>query len=65
MTRPPTAQIARELYIALERSGADPTLLSIVGSWGDTLDDAEVIALLREYNATGQVLHRPLVRTSR
>jgi hypothetical protein len=53
------AQIADELYTALERLGADEELLSVVGSWRDTLDDAEVLALLREYNATGKVLLRP------
>jgi len=60
MTQPSlTAQIARELYIAMERLSADPELLSIVSSYGDTLDDEEILALLQEYNATGQVLHQP------
>jgi hypothetical protein len=53
------AQIAVEIYAALERLGADEDLLSIVGSWRDTLDDVEVLALLRAYNTTGKVLHRP------
>jgi hypothetical protein len=60
MTQPRlTAQIARELYIAMERLSADPELLSIVSSYGDTLDDEEILALLQVYNATGQVLHQP------
>lgn len=60
MTQPDLKeQIATEFYAALERLGADEELLSIVGSWRDTLDDAEVLSLLREYNATGRVLHRP------
>jgi hypothetical protein len=54
-----TPQIARELYAALERLGADAELLAIVGSWRDTLDDGEVLSMLREYNATGRALHRP------
>jgi hypothetical protein len=54
-----TALIIGEIYGALERLGADPELLAIVGSWRDTLDDAEVLALLRRYNATGRAL-RPL-----
>ena len=59
MTQPHlTAQIARELYIALERLGAAPDLLAIVSSYGDTLDDREILALLGEYNAAGQVLHQ-------
>jgi hypothetical protein len=37
----------------------DSTALPIVGSWGDTLGDEEILALLREYNATGRVLHQP------
>jgi hypothetical protein len=28
--------------------GADPKLLGAIGSWGDTLDDESVLALLRE-----------------
>ena len=36
MTRAPLkAQIAREIYIAMERLGAGPELLSIIGSWCD------------------------------
>src|SRR5262249_5346571 len=50
-----TAQIAREIYIAMERLGAAPELLSIVSSYRDTLNDEEILALLKEYNATGQV----------
>jgi hypothetical protein len=53
------AQLAGELYIALKRLNADEELLAIVGSWRDTLDDAETLSMLREYNATGRALHRP------
>ena len=59
MTQRLRAQIAEELFTAMERLGAEPDLLSIVGSWGDTLDDEEVLALLKEYKATGQVLRLP------
>ena len=60
MTQPHIrAQIAQELYFAMDRLGADPDLLSIIGSYGYTLSDEEVLALLPEYNATGRVLrHR-------
>jgi hypothetical protein len=27
--------------------------------WRDTLEDDEVLSLLREYNTTSKVLHRP------
>jgi hypothetical protein len=53
------ALIADELSAALERLGAEEELLSIVSSWGDTLDEAEILELLRHYNATGRAL-RPL-----
>jgi hypothetical protein len=52
------AQIACGLYVAPEWLGADAELLAIVGSWRDTLDDVAVLSMLREYNATGRVLHR-------
>jgi hypothetical protein len=37
--RPHQAQIAGEIYTALERLGTGPELVAIVGSWGDTLAD--------------------------
>ncbi len=36
------AQIADEIYAALERLGADEELLAIVGSWRDTPSDPDV-----------------------
>lgn len=50
--------IADELVVALKRLGADPELLSIIGSYGDTLSDEEVLQLLRDWNATGKVMHK-------
>jgi hypothetical protein len=52
------ARIAAEIYIALERLDAGPELLAIVGGWRDTLPDADVLRLLREYNA-GQPTLQP------
>jgi hypothetical protein len=52
------ARIVGEIYMALERLDADAELLSIVGSWRDTLSDEEVLRLLENYNATGRALHR-------
>ena len=40
-----------EIVTALERLGAHPYLLGMVNSWGDTLSDDEVLALLKEWNA--------------
>jgi len=59
MTADLKAQIARQIYIALERLGADAELLAIVGSWRDTLGDAEVLSMLRDNNTTGKALHGP------
>jgi hypothetical protein len=42
----------------LERLGADEELLAIVGSWRDTLDDADVLRLLRDHNAGRPILHK-------
>jgi hypothetical protein len=53
------AQIVGEIYIALQRLDADEELLSIIGSWRDTLGDATVLELLRDYNAGRLMLHRP------
>ncbi len=58
MTHPDVrVQIARQLFIALQRRGADK-LLSVIESHGDTLSNAEILLLLQEYNATGRVLRR-------
>jgi hypothetical protein len=54
-----TAQIACEFRTVLERLGADADLRAIVGRWGNTLSDAEMLTMLREFNATGKVAHQP------
>lgn len=51
-------KIARQIYIACERLGAEPDLLSIIGSYGDTLEDQDILDLMIEYNANRPVLHR-------
>jgi len=49
-------RISEELLKALGKLGASQELLSIVGSFGDTLDDADMLTHLTEYNANGKVL---------
>jgi hypothetical protein len=49
--------IIMELIKAHQRCKADSEFLSIIGSYGDTLDDSEVLELLRRWNETGKVLH--------
>ena len=43
-------RIRLEIFRAFKRLGADRELLSIIGSWGDTLDDKEALRLLKEWN---------------
>jgi hypothetical protein len=50
--------IARQIYIALERLGADQELLGIVANWCETLNDAETLSMLRKYNTPGKAWHR-------
>jgi hypothetical protein len=47
-------QIRSEIYVAMESLGAPPRLLAVIGSWGDTLSDEAVLAVLKEWNETGQ-----------
>jgi hypothetical protein len=52
------AQIADELYTALEMQRVDRKLLAIVGTWKSSrpvdLLDREVLLQLRAYNAAGR-----------
>lgn len=52
-----TPAIASELHAALERLDAPPDLLSIIGSYGDTLSNEEVLEHLKSWNRTGEVLN--------
>jgi hypothetical protein len=49
--------IAREIYKAVARLTDDREFLSILGSYGDTLDDDDILSLLRDYNLSGKSLH--------
>jgi hypothetical protein len=48
---PEYRKIVDEIYTALKDLNAPPLLLGIVGSWGDTLTDEEVLAALKSWNA--------------
>jgi hypothetical protein len=45
--------IVNELYFALSKLGAADELLTIVGAWGDTMDDARTLDQLRAFNRNG------------
>jgi hypothetical protein len=44
-------QIRAEIYRAFAKHNADKRLLATIGSWRDTLEDAEVLDLLKVWNA--------------
>jgi hypothetical protein len=50
-----TRDIASELYQALERLGAPPELLGVVGTWGDGFTDRDVLEHLSRFNRTGSI----------
>lgn len=45
--------LAKQLTIALQNLGAPVELLCIVGSYGDTQADADVLEMLEQYNDRG------------
>jgi hypothetical protein len=58
----PKAAIAQEIYNALEKLGAGPELLGIVGSYGDTLEDTDVLDMLKRFNQTGSMFDEVICR---
>lgn len=49
--------LASEIYRAFKNLDAPVDLLAIIGSFRDTLSDAEIAELLKEYNDTGNYMH--------
>ena len=65
MDKPATHHaIVHEIYAALEKLGAPYKLLAAVGSSGDTLEDAEVLDMLKTWNETGDIKLDPPQRLS-
>jgi hypothetical protein len=50
-------RIRRAIYRLLEQHGADHELLSVAGSWGDTLPDSDIADLFEAYLMDGRVIH--------
>ena len=48
---PSPRRLAKALVAAIDTLDPPDDLAAIIGSFGDTLDDAEVLALLEAYNA--------------
>lgn len=51
--------IKGELYRACEKLGAGRDLLSIIGSYGDTLEPDEILSMLQEWNAGRLTIYPP------
>jgi hypothetical protein len=49
--KPIQSEIVEEICKAMDGLGADYGLLATVGSWGDTLPEAEVLSQLKEWNS--------------
>ncbi|HBV5711042.1 hypothetical protein H8S94_04510 [Klebsiella pneumoniae] len=45
--------LAKQLTIALQNLGAPVELLCIVGSYGDTQTDSDILEMLEQYNERG------------
>ncbi|WP_163473059.1 hypothetical protein [Klebsiella michiganensis] len=45
--------LAKQLTIALQSLGAPVELLCIVGSYGDTQTDSDILEMLEQYNERG------------
>lgn len=56
---PIKSDIAYQIYVAMKDLNAPPELLSIIGSYGDSLSDEQVLRYLRDWNETGKVIHEP------
>jgi hypothetical protein len=50
------ALIVKQITIAMQNLGASVELLCIVGSYGDTQSDADVLECLRQYNERGTAM---------
>jgi hypothetical protein len=51
--------VVTEIYKAMEKLGAGSDLLGIVGSWGESLPESQVLSMLRGWNAaTGRTEYR-------
>lgn len=55
--KPIQYKILQEIYKACEALDADPDLLALINSWGDTLPEDHILDMLEDYNTTGKCIH--------
>lgn len=48
-------EIRRELAVARAKHGNSWEVQSVVNSWGDTMDDREILTAIRLFNRTGSM----------
>ena len=57
-------EIERQWVIAVDTYGEDHIeVMAIAESWGDTMDDEEVLAALRKLNSTGSMFDDVTIRS--
>ena len=49
--------LAKQLTIALKNLGAPTELLFVLGSYGDTQSDEDILEMLEQYNDRGTYVH--------
>lgn len=54
-------RIIGQMYKAFENLGADMDILSLVGSFGDTLPDDEILEMFEQYNKTGSYMSEIII----
>jgi hypothetical protein len=57
------SEVVSEIYKAMEKLGAGSDLLGIVGSWGDSLPESQVLSMLRSWNEATELLLKAEVRS--
>lgn len=57
--------IAHEIYLAMDRRGAAPELLGIIGIWSDGEGDDIVLKDLRAWNRDGTIFTKVICRSDR
>jgi len=50
-------QIAKQLTITLRNLGAPAELLFLIGSYGDTQTDEDILEMLEQFNERGTYVH--------
>jgi hypothetical protein len=59
---PPSGQLSTNCTSPYRKLGASDELLDIVGSWGDTMDDARTLDHLRAFSRNGTMFKEVICR---